>query len=186
MASPSKSFFQSLSLPKSGVSEVNTQSWNVKTAQCSVRLFGKKTLGNTLLWTAPTSNQAYTLGKCVCVCVCVHVHVSNYVRWFREKYNESSAKQHSDIKKMRERPWCEPSVCRTPRKWVKGQCKVNESSLEEMSFESELDGKRGGKAPWGVGRRSGGRGNNRNKGSRIGPQLLHWRQNLLDSFAGAE
>ena len=123
---------------------------------------------------------------CVCVCVCVHVHVSNYVKWFREKYNESSAKQHSDIKKMRERPCCEPSVCRSPSKWVKGQCKVNESSLEEMSFESELDGKRGGKAPCGVGRRSGGRGNNRNKGSRIGPRLLHWRQNLPVSFAGAE
>ena len=151
MASPSKSFFQSLSLPKSGVSEVNTQSWNVKTAQCSVRLFGKKTLGNKLLCTAPTSNQAYTLGKCVCVCVCVcvHVHVSNYVKWFREKYNESSAKQHSDIKKMRERPCCEPSVCRSPNKWVKGQCKVNESSLEEMSFESELTVREVGKHPAG-------------------------------------
>lgn len=35
--------------------------------------------------------------------VCVHVHGSNYMKWFREKYNESSAKQYSDIKKMRER-----------------------------------------------------------------------------------
>ena len=35
--------------------------------------------------------------------VCMHVHGSNYIKCFREKYNESSAKQYSDIKKMRER-----------------------------------------------------------------------------------
>lgn len=70
----------------------------------------------------------------------------------QKKYNDLSAEQLTFSKR---RPQNEPKICMMLSKWVKGQCKVNESSLDEMSFESVLTGNRKwGKHPaegWGVG-----------------------------------